>query len=206
MKSRAVCRCKGTASRVEAMLLTPWRPHLNLPGCHRQQRPAYEELTEARTLSKIPLPEKKTTTKQKQKPAEMFVTLPSDAEQPTKRQRHKKNPREPTRPGPSASSSCAADVPKPQVPRDNVQDRHRPAEVNTVLMLARAYNGNEIAAWRKNQEALNTVNLQERHKLINFGVVEEPDRPPSQQVLSTRWVQKTAAGRILQHANCGKRI
>ena len=141
----------------------------------------------------------------------MFVTLPSDAEQPTKRQRQKKNPREPSQPGPSASSSsCAADtsihVPEPQVPRDNVQDRQRPAEVNTVLMLARAYNGNEIAAWTKNQKALHTANLQERHKLSKFGVVEEPDRPPSQQVLSTRWVQKTAAGRILQHANCGKRI
>ena len=53
MKSRAVCRCKETASRVEAMLLTPWRPHLNLPGCHRQQRPAYEEPIEARTLPKF---------------------------------------------------------------------------------------------------------------------------------------------------------
>ena len=176
-------------------------------GCPRLQTPAYEDPVETRTLPKII--GKTATTKQKQKPAEMFVTLPSDAEQPTKRQRQKKNPREQSQTGPSASSSsCAADtpmhVPEPQVPRDNVQNRQRPAEVKTVLMLARAHSGNEIAAWTKNQKALHTANLQERHKLSKFGVVEEPDRPPSQQVLSTRWVQKKAAARILQHADCGR--
>ena len=47
MRSRAVRRFQEPArwvpAALNAMLFTPWSPHLNLPGLPRLQRPAYEE-------------------------------------------------------------------------------------------------------------------------------------------------------------------
>ena len=92
------------------------------------------------------------------------MTLPSDAEQSTKRQL----PREQSQPGLSASSSCAAGtpmhVPEPSGPKparqmspaereDNMLKRERPSEVNTVLMIAGVYNGNEIASWTEEHKS-----------------------------------------------------
>ena len=57
MRSRAVrpfqepARCVPAA--LNAMLFTPWSPHSNLACRLRLQRPAYEELIEARKLPKI---------------------------------------------------------------------------------------------------------------------------------------------------------
>ena len=54
MRSRAVRRLQEPArwvlAALNAMLFTPWSPHLNLPGRPRLQRPTYEEIIEARTL------------------------------------------------------------------------------------------------------------------------------------------------------------
>ena len=51
MRSRAVRRLQEAARWVRAvlnaMLFTPWSPHLNLPGRPRLQRPAYEDPIEA---------------------------------------------------------------------------------------------------------------------------------------------------------------
>ena len=70
------------------------------------------------------------------------------------------------------------------------QIRQRPAEVNTVLTIAGVCNGNEIASWTGNQKGLHTDKPKELLNMDKFGVVEVVDRPQSQQVLSTRWVQK----------------
>ena len=128
------------------MLLTPWAPHLNLLVVlvYRHQHTRTLSRQERCPKSSEKQPQQSRSRNQQR----CSWTLPSDAEQPTKRQRQKKNPREQSQTGPSASSSsCAADtpmhVPEPQVPRDNVQNRQRPAEVKTVLMLARAHSGNE---------------------------------------------------------------
>ena len=54
-------------------------------------------------------------------------------------------------------------IPNPQAPKpahpvspaereDSMQERHRPAEVNTVLMIADVYSGNEIASWTEDQK------------------------------------------------------
>ena len=47
MRSRAVRRLQEPArwvpAALNAMLFTPWSPHLNLPGRPRLQRPTYEE-------------------------------------------------------------------------------------------------------------------------------------------------------------------
>ena len=57
MRSRAVRRLQEPIRWVpvvlNAMLFTPWSPHLNLPGRPRPQRPTYEEPIEGRTLSRF---------------------------------------------------------------------------------------------------------------------------------------------------------
>ena len=89
MRSRAVRRLQEPArwvpAALNAMLFTPWSPHLNHPNRLRLQRPAYEEPIEARTLPRfIEIPTAPTTKNPK---SETFVTTPGDAEQSTKRQR-----------------------------------------------------------------------------------------------------------------------
>ena len=155
---------------------------------------------------------------QKQKPAEKFVTLPSDAEQSTKRQRQEEIPREQSQPGLSASSFfSAADtsmhVPDPHVakparpfpPSEKTAFRNvrGPAEGNTVLMIAGVNNGNEIASWTKDQKTRHTAKQKELLNMDKFGVVEVVDGPPSQQVLWTRWVQQQRLDGSYKNANCG---
>ena len=57
MRSRAVRRLQEPArwvpAAMNAMLFTPWSPHLNLLGRPRLQRPAYEEPIEARMLPRF---------------------------------------------------------------------------------------------------------------------------------------------------------
>ena len=91
MRSRAVRRLQETARALNAMLFTPWSPHLNLPGRPRLQRPAYEEPIEAGALPRfIEIPIAPTTRNPK---SETFVTTPGDAEQSTKRQRQEVIPK-----------------------------------------------------------------------------------------------------------------
>ena len=88
MRSRAVRRLQEPArwvpAALNAMLFTPWSPHLNLLGRHRLQRPAYEE--------PIEIPTAPTTNNPK---SETFVTKPGDAEQSKKRQRQEVTFQEP---------------------------------------------------------------------------------------------------------------
>ena len=81
MRSRAVRSFQETArwvpAALNAMLFTPWSPHLNLPGRLRLQRPAYEEPIEAGALPRfIEIPTAPTTRNPK---SETFVTTPGDA-------------------------------------------------------------------------------------------------------------------------------
>ena len=94
MRSRAVRRLQEPArwvpTAVNAMLFTPWSPHLNLLG-PRLQGLAYEEPIEAGALPRfIEIPTAPTTRNPK---SETFVTTPGDAEQSTKRQRQEVIPR-----------------------------------------------------------------------------------------------------------------
>ena len=206
MRSRAVRRLQQPARWVpealQATLFTPLASHLNPPCRPRLQRLAYEE--EARTLPKFIRPPT-ATAKHKHNPAEKFVTLPSDGESTT-RQRQEEIPRERTQPRPSPSSSCVADtstlVREPQVPKparqlsraereDSIQTPQMPAVVDMVLMTAGFHNGNEIASWTEDQQAFFTAKLQELLDMDKFCVVEMVDRPPSQQVFSTRWGSRT---------------
>ena len=102
--------------------------------------------------------------------SETFVATPGDVEQSTTRQRQEEIPRESH---PAASSSCAAadtsmQIADPQIPKraiqlspaereDSIRKRQRPAEVSTVLTVAGAYSGNEIAAFTDDQNALHTA-------------------------------------------------
>ena len=61
--------------------------------------------------------------------------------------------------------------------------------MNTVLTIAGAYSGNDIAKLTDDQKALHTAKVNELPNMDNFGV-EVVDRPQSQQVLLTRWVSK----------------
>ena len=148
------------------------------------------------------------------------MTLEGDADQSTKRQRQEEIPRE----FQPASSSCAAadtsmQIPDPEIPtparqmspaerEDSIPKRHRPAEVNTMLTTAGVYNGNEIASWTEDQKALHAAK-QKQEELLNmdkFGC----GRDGRQTAITTSSLDtlgtKTAAGRILKHANRGKRI
>ena len=89
---------------------------------------------------------------------------------------------------------------------DSIQNRQRPAEVNTVFTIAVAYSGNEIATLMDDQNALHTAKVNELLNMDKFGVVEVVDRPQSQLVLSTRWVSKTENGWIIQSETCDMRI
>ena len=57
MRSQAVRRiqepARWVAAAMNAMLFTPWSPHLNLPGRPRLQRPACEEPVGAGTLPRF---------------------------------------------------------------------------------------------------------------------------------------------------------
>ena len=156
MRSRAVRRLQEPARWVpeasQAMLFAPWAPHQNLPGRPRLQRPKNEEPIKAETWPTF-IETPTATPKQKNKPAEKFVSLPGDAEGSAKpRAPGWRFPRAQSQPGPSASSSSSpADtsmhVLGPQILKsarqlppaerqDSIQKRQRPAEVNTVLMIA----------------------------------------------------------------------
>ena len=120
-RSRAVRRLQEPArwvpAALNAMLFTPWSPHLNLPGRPHFQRPAYEEPIEAGALPRfIEIPTAPTTRSPK---SETFVTTPGDAEQSTNRQRQEVVPKESQQ---VASSSCAAtdtsmQIPDPEIPK-----------------------------------------------------------------------------------------
>ena len=85
MRSRTVRRLHNPARCLpeapQAMLSTPWAPHLNLPHRPRLQRPTYEELMiEAGMLPRF-IETPTTKAKPKPKPAEKFVrcrVMPSD--------------------------------------------------------------------------------------------------------------------------------
>ena len=205
MRSRAVRRLQEPArwvpAALNAMLFTPWSPHLNLPGRLRLQRPAYEEPIEARTLPRfIEIPTTPTTKNPK---SETFVTTPGDAEQSTNRQRKEVTFRELQQT--SSSSSAVADtsmqIHDPQIPKlarplspaereDSIQKRQRPIEVNTVLAIAGGDSRIEISTLTDDQKALHTAKVNELLNMDKCGVVEVVDRPQSQQVISTRWVSK----------------
>ena len=158
------------------------------------QRPAYEEPIEARTLPRfIEIPTAPTTKNPK---SETFVTTPGDAEQSTRRQRQEITFRHRSKfPHPSVQSQTPQ-IPKPARPlspaerEDSIQERQRPTEVNTVLTIARAYSGNEIATQTDDVHESHTAKVNELLNMDKFGAVEVVDRPQSQRVLSTRWVSK----------------
>ena len=171
MRSRAVRRLQEPArwvpAALNAMLFTPWSPHLNLPGRPRLQRPAYEEPIEARTLPRcIEIP----TAPTKNPMSETLASTPGDAEQSTKRQHQEVTFQEPQ--PTSSSSGTAADtsmqIPDPQIPKparplspaereDSIQKRQRPAEVNTMLAIARGDSRIEISTLPDDQKALHTA-------------------------------------------------
>ena len=91
-------------------------------------------------------------------------------------------------------------IPDPQLPKparplspaereDSVPKRQRPAEVNTVLVIAGGDSRIEISTLTDDQKSSHTAKVNELN-VDKFGVVEVVDRPQSQQVLSTRWVSK----------------
>ena len=102
MRSRAVRRLQESVRWVpealQAMPFTPCAPHLHLRGRTRLQTLAYEEPIEAGTLPRF-IEAPTATAKQEPMSAEKFVTLPSDAEQSTKREQE--IPTEQFQPGPS---------------------------------------------------------------------------------------------------------
>ena len=121
LRSRAVRRlqepARWAATALNAMLCTPWSPHLNLPCRPRLQKSAYEEPIEAGAVPRfIEIPTAPTT---KNPESETFATTPGDAEQSTKRQRQEVIPEESQQ---VSSSSCAAtdtsmQIPDPQIPK-----------------------------------------------------------------------------------------
>ena len=199
MRSRAVRRLQEPArwvpAALNAMLRTPWSPHLNLPRRPRLQRPTYEEPIEARTLPRfIEIPTALTMNPK----SETATSTPDDTCRSTKRRRQEVTFQEPL---PTSSSVCAAAGPGSQVPKparllspaereDSIPKRQRPSEVNTVLALAAGDSRIEISTLTKDQKALHTAKVNELRNMDKFGVVEVVDRPQSQQVLSTRWVSK----------------
>ena len=86
MRSRAVPRLQEPArwvpAALNAMLFTPWSPHLNLRGRPHLQRPTYEEPIEAGTLPRfIEIP----TAPTKNTMSETATSTPDDTGQSTKR-------------------------------------------------------------------------------------------------------------------------
>ena len=151
MRSRAVHRrtSKVCAGSINAMLFTPWSPHLNLPGRPRLQRPTYEEPIEAGTLPRfIEIP----TAPTQNPKSETATSTPDDTGQSTKRRRLEVTFQEPlpTSSSAGAAAGTATDssmvIPGPQIPKparplppaegeDSIQKRQRPSEVNTVLAI-----------------------------------------------------------------------
>ena len=135
MRSRAVRRIQETArwvpAALNAMLFTPWSPHLNLPARPRLQRPTYEEPTEAGTLPRfIEIP----TAPTKNPKSETAMSTPDDTGQSTKRRRQEVTFQEPL---PTSSAVCAAagtatdssmvilgpQIPKPARPLSPAEER-----------------------------------------------------------------------------------
>ena len=137
------------------MLITPWSPHLKLPG-----RPHKESLC----FAQIHLD----CNSHNHTEPEVRVTQLGDAEQRT--QRELQEFRGDIQPGPS--SSCAAadtslHIPDPQTPKparqlspaqreDSTPKRQRPAEVNTVLAITRPYSGMHCAHGRSESPSICT--------------------------------------------------
>ena len=208
MRSRAVRRLQEPArwvpAALNAMLFTPWSPHLNLPGRPRLQRPTYEEPFEAGTLPRfMEIP----TAPTKNPKSETVTSTPDDTGQSTKRRRQEVTFQEPLQISSSASAAAgtAKDssmvIPGPQIPKpartfspaereDSVQKRQRPTEVNIVFAFTGGDSRIEISTLTKDPKALHTTKMNELLNMDNFGVVEVVDRPQPQQVLSTRWVSE----------------
>ena len=166
MRSRAVRRLQEPArwvpAALNAMLFTPWSPHLNLPGRPRLQRPAYEVPVEAGTLlGFIEIP----TAPTKNPKSETTTLTPDDTGQSTKRVRQEVTFQEslPTSSSAGAAASAATDtsvvIPGPQIPKparplspaereDSIQKRQRPTAVNTVLALEGGDSRIEISIQR----------------------------------------------------------
>ena len=190
MRSRAARRLQEPArwvpAALNAMLFTPWSPHLNLPRRPRLQRPTYEEPIEAGRL--------------KNPKSETVTSAPDDTGQSTKRRRQEVTFQEPlpTSSSAGAAAGTATDssmvIPGPQIPKpasplspaegeDGIQKRQRPTEANTVLALAGGDSRIEISTLTKDQKSLHNAKVNELRNMDNFGVVEVVDRLQSQQVL-----------------------
>ena len=149
MRSRAVRRLQEPArwvpAALNAMLLTPWSPQLNLPGRPRLQRPIENP-----------------TAPTKNPNSETATSTPDDTGQSTKRRRQEVTFQEPLPTSSSAGTAArtATDssmvIPGPQIPKparplspaereDSIQQRQRPSEVNTVLALASGDSRIEIS-------------------------------------------------------------
>ena len=96
-------------------------------------------------------------------------------------------------------------IPKPARPlspaerEDSVQKRQRPAEVNTVLTIAGAYSGNEIATLTGDQ---NTSHAAKVNEFLNMRCRQTAIATSSFNTLGI----KTETGRIIQSETCGTRI
>ena len=119
-RSRAVRRTQAPArwvpAALNAMLFTPWSPHLNLPGRPRLQRPAFEDPIEAGTLPRfVEIP----TAPTRNPKSETLKSTLGDGEQWTERRRQEVTFRESQ--STSSSSSTVADtslhIPDPQLPK-----------------------------------------------------------------------------------------
>ena len=103
-------------------------------------------------------------------------------------------------------------IPKPARPlqpaerEDSIQKRQRPAEVDTVITIAGAYSGNEIATLMDDQNALYTAQVNELLNMDKFwcgGGGRQTAVATSS--LGTLGI-KTETGRIIQSETCGTRI
>ena len=175
MRSRALRRlqepAKWVPAALNAMLFTPWSPHLNLPGRPRLQRPTYEKPIEAGTLPRfIEIP----TAPTKNPKSETATSTPDDTGQSTMRRRQEVTFQEPlqtsTSEGTVTDSSMVIPgplIPKPARPlspaerEDSIPKRQRPAEVNTVLAIAGGDSRIEISTLTKDQKALHTAKVNE---------------------------------------------
>ena len=176
MRSRAERRLQEPArwvpAALNAMLLAPWSPQLNLHGRLRLQRPTYEEPIEAGTLPRfIEIPT--APTKNPKSETATSTSTPDDTGQSTKRRRQEVTFQEPL---PSSSVGATAGtatdssmvIPGPQILKparplspaegeDSIQKRERPSEVNTVLALAGGDSRIELSTLTKDQKALHTA-------------------------------------------------
>ena len=212
MRSRAVRRLQEPArwvpAAMNAMLFTPWSPHLNLLGRPRLQRPAHEEPDEAGTLPRfIEIPPAPT----KNPKSETLKSTPGDAEQSTKRRRQEVTFQEPQPTSPSSGTvaDTSMQIPDPQIPKparplspavreDSIQKRQRPAEVNTVLAIAGGDSRIEISTLTDDQKALHTA----KQVWCGGGGRQTAVATNSLNTLGI----KTEIGWILRGETCGTRI